>query len=98
MDACRPPAYAGGRSGEGDALARRKRRWVVVGVDALVAVATFMLWPRTDPAIREKCDQLRAGMTMAEAEAILGRPGDYTTRFNGCIPVSARGFCRYDAW
>lgn len=62
----------------------RKLRWAV-GLAVLVAIATvwaIVLWPRSDPVVRGKCQQLRAGMTMGEAEAILGLPGDYSTKYH----------------
>src|SRR5262245_31156651 len=81
MDARRPPAYAGGRSGEGDAMRGRKRLWVLVGLAAvLLAVGAFMAGPPPpDRVTRANFDRVWEGMSRAEVEAILGPPGDYTT-------------------
>jgi hypothetical protein len=60
------------------------RRWkllAALGLAVVVAAGSF-LWLRPNPALRitrENCDRIRAGMTRAEVEAILGPPGDYTT-------------------
>jgi hypothetical protein len=62
----------------------RKLWWVGAGLApvALVAVGAIVLPPQGDPIVRGKCQQLRTGMTMAEAEAILGLPGDYSTKYH----------------
>jgi hypothetical protein len=48
---------------------------------AVVAAGVVVLWPRPAPEriTRENYDRIRAGMTRAEIETILGPPGDYTT-------------------
>jgi hypothetical protein len=59
----------------------RKLRWVLAGLAVLLlAVGTFALWPRPDRITRENFDRIKAGMSLEEIEAILGPPGDYTTR------------------
>ena len=58
-------------------MRRRKWRWVVAGLVALVAVGTFAMRPRADPLTREKCGRIKVGMSPVEVETILGPPGDY---------------------
>jgi hypothetical protein len=60
-------------------MRRRKFRWAVAGLALLAGIATFALWPQSDRFSREKYEHIRVGMSLAEVEAILGPPGDYTT-------------------
>jgi hypothetical protein len=65
---------------------------MAVGLAVLVGVGAF-LWLRPNPALRithENCDRIRAGMTRAEVEAILGPPGDYTTGPTSPKPTSPK--------
>jgi hypothetical protein len=57
---------------------RRRKLIVVVGLAVLVAVGAFVLWPRPDRITQENLERIRAGMSRAEVECILGGPpGDY---------------------
>jgi hypothetical protein len=56
---------------------KRKLRWVAVVL--LIAAGAFVAWPPPPRVTRENFDRLQEGMTPAEAKAILGPPGDYTT-------------------
>jgi hypothetical protein len=63
------------------AMQKRKRLGVLIaGTVALVCVAAFMLWPRPMRVTAENYNRIKAGMTRAEVETILGGPpGDYAT-------------------
>jgi hypothetical protein len=58
-----------------------RRRGLIATIAVLVVLfvaVAFVLWPRTDPITQENFDRIRAGMSRAEVEAILGGPpGDY---------------------
>jgi hypothetical protein len=62
-------------------MRRRKLRWAVAGLAALLLVAgAFVFWPRALPPsriTRENFHRIRVGMSRAEVEAILGPPEDY---------------------
>ncbi len=61
-------------------MRRRKLRWVLAGLAVLLlAVGGFVLWPQSDRITRENYDRIKIGMTIAEAEAILGPPGDFSS-------------------
>jgi hypothetical protein len=51
-----------------------------VGLAVLVAAGAFVLWPRADRITRENFNRIHKWMSRAEVEAILGAPGDHTTR------------------
>jgi hypothetical protein len=59
---------------------RRRKLIAAVGLAVVVAVGTFVCWPRVN-----RCTQvnfvvgIRPGMTLAEVEAVIGPPGDYRT-------------------
>jgi hypothetical protein len=59
----------------------RKRKLLVVlaALAVVVAAGAVVLWPRPERVTKENYDRIRAGMTRAEVEAILGPPGDYRT-------------------
>jgi hypothetical protein len=57
---------------------------------ALAGVGAFVLWSRPNRITRENCARIRAGMTPAEVEAILGPPGDYTTGPTDPVSMTAR--------
>jgi hypothetical protein len=60
---------------------RRKRVIVGLAVLALVAAAAMLAWPRDPRPCRATFEQVRAGMTLEEVEAIVGGPpGVYTDR------------------
>jgi hypothetical protein len=67
------------------------RRWKLVAAEvqaALVTAGSFALWPRADRITRENCERIQSqsrngAMTLAQAVAILGPPGDYRTRPTG---------------
>ncbi len=62
-------------------MRNRKRRQVVAGLAVgLIAVGAFIVWPRADRITPETAGRIREGMTAAEVEALLGPPGDYSTR------------------
>jgi hypothetical protein len=60
-----------------------RRTWLVVaGAVVLVAISAALLMLRPNPNARitwENFEYIHEGMSRAEAEAILGTPGDYTT-------------------
>ncbi len=58
---------------------RKLQRVVAGGLATLLAAGAFVLWPWPNRITRENCVRIHAGMTLAEVEAILGPPGDYTT-------------------
>jgi hypothetical protein len=58
---------------------RRRKLIAAVGLAVLVAVGAFVVWPRPNRVTRENVSRVEKGMTQAQAEAILGPPGDYTT-------------------
>jgi hypothetical protein len=58
---------------------RRRKLIAAVGLAVLVAVGVFVLWLRPGRVTRENFERLKEGMPPAEAKAILGPPGDYTT-------------------
>src|SRR6516162_2477131 len=61
-------------------MRRRTLLVVLVGLAVVVAVGAVVLWPQPPSRItRENYDRIREGMSRAEAQAILGPPGDYTT-------------------
>ena len=63
-------------------MRRRTLLVVLAGLAVVIVAGVVVLWPRPEPASRitvESFRRIRAGMTMAEAIAILGPPGDYTT-------------------
>jgi hypothetical protein len=71
-------AYAGG--GE-DAMRRRKLWWVVAGLAlAMLTAAVFVAWPRPDRITLENFYRIQKGMSRDEVAAILGPPGDHSTR------------------
>jgi hypothetical protein len=51
----------------------------LAGLAVVIAAGVVVLWPREDRVTRGNFDRIRAGMSRAEVEAILGPPGDYTT-------------------
>jgi hypothetical protein len=56
----------------------------VAELAAVVTAGSFALWPRADRITRENCERIQSqsrngGMTLAQAVAILGPPGDYRT-------------------
>ncbi len=60
----------------------RKRKLLLgslAGALVLTGVAAFVLWPRPRRITEENFARIKQGMTLAEVEAILGPPGDYTT-------------------
>jgi hypothetical protein len=61
---------------------RTRKLVAAVGLAVVVAVGAFVLWPRQDRITRENYGRIQPGMPRAEVEAILGPPGDYTTRRN----------------
>ncbi len=63
-------------------MRRRTLRWVVATLALALAGAIAFLLLRPEPPARftrEMFDRIQAGMTRADVEALLGRPGDYTT-------------------
>jgi hypothetical protein len=58
---------------------RRRTLLVALAGLAVVAAGVVVLWPGRDRVTPENFDRVRAGMTRAEVDAILGPPGDYTT-------------------
>jgi hypothetical protein len=63
-------------------------------VAAVLLGGVFALWPATSRVNRTNYDRIKPGMTLAEVEAVLGPPGDYTTGPVGMTagPESAGGF------
>jgi hypothetical protein len=62
------------------AMRRRSLLVLLAGLAMVVAALEFVLWPRPDRITHENFDRIRAGMTMADVEAILGGPpGEYRT-------------------
>ena len=61
-------------------MRRRKLLAALAGLAVVVAVGAVGLWPQSDRVTREIFDRLRVGMPRAEVEAILGPPGDNSTR------------------
>jgi hypothetical protein len=59
----------------------RKHRWKLLALAglALASVMAFALWPRPSRVTRATYDRIKAGMSRAEVEAILGPPGDYSS-------------------
>jgi hypothetical protein len=60
-------------------MRRRKLLVVLAALAALVAAGMVVLWPLGDRISLANYERIREGMTLAEVEAILGQPGDYTT-------------------
>jgi hypothetical protein len=61
-------------------MRRRKLLLVLAGLAVVFCAAgAFLLWVQPSSVTRENCDRIKAGMSRAEVEAILGPPGDYTT-------------------
>jgi hypothetical protein len=62
-------------------MRRRTLLVALVGLAAVVAAWTVVLWPRHIPpgAIWENVERVEDGMTLAQVEAIIGPPGDYRT-------------------
>jgi hypothetical protein len=60
-------------------MRRRKLLTVLVVVLALAGAAAFVLWPWRSRILLENFDRVKAGMSRAEVEAILGPPGDHRT-------------------
>jgi hypothetical protein len=59
-------------------MRRRTLLVVLAGLAVVVAAVAVVLWPRPPSRItRANYDRIRAGMTRAEVETILGPPGDY---------------------
>jgi hypothetical protein len=56
-------------------------RWVLATLTAAFVVLAVAPWPRTqaDRFPREKFDRIQRSMPLADVNAILGPPGDYTT-------------------
>ncbi len=62
-------------------MGTRKLRWAVVaGLVVLAGVAAFAARPRPNRVTRANYERIREGMTLAEVQAILGPPGDYSSR------------------
>jgi hypothetical protein len=60
---------------------RRRTLLLVLAGLAVVAAGVVVLWPAPPSRItRENYDRIRVGMSRVEVEAILGSPGDYSTR------------------
>jgi hypothetical protein len=60
----------------------RRLRWLLALAGLVGLAGAFVLWPRQEPASRitqETFDCIRVGMSRAEVEALLGRPGDYSS-------------------
>jgi hypothetical protein len=60
-------------------MRRRKLLVALAGLAVAVAVGVVVLWSRPQRFTRENCGRVKQGMTRAEVETILGRPGDYRT-------------------
>jgi hypothetical protein len=60
---------------------QRGSKWlpVLAGLAAMLAVGTVVLWPRSERISPDNFARIRDGMTLEEAKAILGEPGDFTT-------------------
>jgi hypothetical protein len=58
----------------------RKLLLALAGLAVVVGAGAVVLWPREDRITEENCFRIHRGMTPTEVEAILGPPGDYTTR------------------
>jgi hypothetical protein len=69
-------------------MQRRKLQWALAGLAVVVTSGAAVLWPRTEQITRQNFDRIHTGMTRTEVEAILGRPGDYST---APIEVEYRG-------
>jgi hypothetical protein len=77
----------------GGDVRRRTLLVVLAGLAVVVAAGVVVLWPRPPSRItRENYDRIRAGMTRAEIETILGPPGDYTTAPTEGVRVASRTF------
>jgi hypothetical protein len=61
-------------------MRRRKLLVVLAGLAVVLLVAVCVLPPRDTQVIYENLCRVREGMTGAEVEAIVGTPGDFTTR------------------
>jgi hypothetical protein len=59
---------------------RRRTLLVVLAGLAVVVAAGVVVWPRANRVTRENYDRIRVGMSRAEVYAVLGPPGDYSTR------------------
>jgi hypothetical protein len=64
-------------------MRKRKLRWALAGLVILAGAVTFLAWLRPmspAPVTLENYRRIKAGMSRAETEAILGGPpGDYST-------------------
>jgi hypothetical protein len=61
---------------------------VLAGLAVVVALGAVVLWPRPESRITvENFRRIREGMTLAEAIAILGPPGDYRTLETASPPI-----------
>jgi hypothetical protein len=79
-------------------MTKRRLVWAAVAV-CLALVVGWATWPvpQRDPVNRANIKRIRAGMTRAEVEAVLGvPPGDYTTIFD--LPRSCISGRRLDGW
>jgi hypothetical protein len=61
-------------------MRRRKLLAAVAVLAVLVAAGAFVLWPRPNRITWENLYRIQKGMSQEQVEAILGPPGDYTTR------------------
>src|SRR5262245_14338544 len=61
-------------------MRRRTLLVALAGLAVTVPVAAWLLWPGQDEITPENYERIKAGMSRAEVEAILGGPpGDYRT-------------------
>jgi hypothetical protein len=61
-------------------MQRRRLLVALAGLSVVVAAVAVVLWPsRPNRITKENCDRIKEGMSRAEAESILGPPGDYSS-------------------
>src|SRR5262249_54020078 len=69
-------------------MRRRTLLVTLAGLAVVVAAGAGVLWPRAESGITvENFRRIREGMTLAEAIAILGPPGDYSTLETASPPI-----------
>ena len=75
-------------------MRRRTLLVMLAGLAVVIAAGVVVLWPRpaSERITRENYDRIRAGMTRAEIETILGPPGDYTTAPTEGVRVASSTF------
>jgi hypothetical protein len=64
----------------------------MAALTVVIAAGVVVLWPQTESRMTvENFRRIREGMTLAEASAILGPPGDYSTLDTASPPILSDG-------